>query len=358
MFFELHNEKIIAYKQLTDADLGRSKTSKQTHIGLFGDVFTYLPDSFEIEDSMLIYNNTVNFFPLSFDRIKNPDGSFRSPKIRKGAQKEIGTVTFIRNKAKEYADNINWYLFWFGLKSGQPVFFLFSENSDTYREIKSLGIKLENHIKNRITEQSPKFSALLKYLEQIVNEAGMQIVQDLEVIAQTSYVTPKNYRDYDMDKARKIFAEIGKQGEFLIECYFSKLKESGKIANYEWMNKKNESGLPYDFRFETKAGETVYLDVKTTNYKFSQKMIFSSQEIKFATTTDCKYYIYRVYTNENEEKCVKICTDAKDLFEQIYRKTADFEIALENIAKLETAKLAILPTQSKLHFGQQIILQA
>ena len=39
-FFELHDEKIIGYKALTDADLGRSITSHQTHIGLFDDVLT------------------------------------------------------------------------------------------------------------------------------------------------------------------------------------------------------------------------------------------------------------------------------------------------------------------------------
>ena len=76
MFFELHEEKKIAYKELTDADLGRSITSNQTHIGLFGDVFTYLPNSFQVDDCMLIYNNAVEFLPLNFDRIENPDGTF------------------------------------------------------------------------------------------------------------------------------------------------------------------------------------------------------------------------------------------------------------------------------------------
>lgn len=358
MFFELHNEKIIAYKQLTDADLGRSKTSNQTHIGLFGDVFTYLPNSFEIEDSMLIYNNAVEFLPLNFDRIENPDGSFRSPKIRKGEKNEVSVVTFIRDRAKEYADNVRWYLFWFGLKGGQPVFFLFNENSNTYRETALLGIELREGIKNRITEQTPQFTPLLEYLEKIVNETGARIAEELEVIAQTTAVAPKKYREYDMNKAREIFAKIGKEGEFLIERHFAKLKETGEIVNYKWLNEERESGMPYDFYFETKAGEIIYLDVKTTNYKFAQKMIFSSQEINFATSTDCKYYIYRVYMNENGERCVKICTNAKGLFMYIHCQTVDYEKALVNVAKIETVKLAILPTQEDLRFGQQIVLPA
>lgn len=356
MFFELHNEKIIAYKQLTDADLGRRKTSNQTHIGLFGDVFTYLPNSFEVDDSMLIYNNSVEFLPLNFDRIENPDGSFRSPKIRKGEKNEVSVVTFIRDRAKECADNVRWYLFWFGLKGGQPVFFLFNETSDTYKEMTLLGIELREGIKNRITEQTQQFSPLLKYLEKIVNETGAEIAEELEVIAQTTAVAPKKYREYDMNKAREIFAKIGKEGEFLVERYFARLKETGEIISYKWLNEERESGLPYDFYFETPTGEIIYLDVKTTNYKFAQKMIFSSQEINFATSTDSKYYIYRVYINENGERCVKICTNAKGLFMYIHCKTVDYESTLINVAKLETVKLAILPTQEDLRFSQQILL--
>ena len=307
---------------------------------------------------MLIYNNAVEFLPLNFDRIENPNGSFRSPKIRKGERNEVSVVTFIRDRAKECADNVRWYLFWFGLKGGQPVFFLFNEASNTYKEMTLLGIELRDGIKNRITEHTPQFSPLLNYLEKIVNETGAEIAEELEVIAQTTAVAPKKYREYDMNKAREIFAKIGKEGEFLIERHFAQLKEMGEIVNYKWLNEERESGLPYDFYFENKAGEIIYLDVKTTNYKFAQKMIFSSQEINFATSTDCKYYIYRVYINENGERCVKICTNAKGLFMYIHCKTVDYESTLVNVAKLETVKLAILPTQEDLRFGQQIVLPA
>lgn len=356
MFFELHSEKKIAYKHLTDADLGRSLTSNQTHIGLFGDVFTYLPNSFEIDDSMLIYNDSVEILSLNFDRIQNPDGTYRSPKIRKGERNEISVVTFIRDRAKELSNNLKWFLFWFGLKGGQPVFFLFNEESKTYKEITLLGIELTNGVKNRIEDTTPQFNKLLKYLEKIVNDAGINIAEELEVVAQTSESTPKKYREYDIKKARDNFTKIGKEGEYLIDRYFNSLKDNKEILNYKWVNKEKESGLPYDFYFETQSGEIIYLDVKTTNYKFGQKMIFSSQEINFATSTNSKYCIYRVYTNENGEKCLKICSNAQGLFMFIHCKTEDYENTLTDIAKLETVKLAILPTQEDLSFGQQILL--
>jgi len=358
MFFKLHEENKIAYKQLTDADLGRSETSNQTHIGLFGDVFTYLPNSFDIDDCMLIYENSVEFLPLNFNRIQNPDGTYRSPKIRKGEHNEVSVVTFIRDKAKEFGKSVKWYLFWFGLKGGQPVFFLFNEQSITYSQIVSLGISLTDGIKGRISESNSQFELLLSYLENLVNAAGVEIAEELEVVAQTTYVAPKKYREYDMNRAREIFAKIGKEGEFLVERYFAELKTRGEILNYKWVNEEKESGLPYDFYFETKSGEIVYLDVKTTNYKFGQKMIFSSQEIDFATSNDNKYCVYRVYYNDEGERCLKICSNIKGLFMYIHCHTKEYEQTLKNVAKLETVKLAILPTLDDLNFGQQIVLPA
>ena len=57
MFFTIHNEQKIGYKCLTDADLGRRHTSHQTHIGLFDDVLTFLPNNAELDDAMLIYKH-------------------------------------------------------------------------------------------------------------------------------------------------------------------------------------------------------------------------------------------------------------------------------------------------------------
>ena len=125
MFFELHDENRIGYKELSDADLGRAEKSHQTHIGLFDDVLTFLSNSAIIKDAMVIYNNKADILPLHFDRIQNPDGSFRSPKIRAGVNTDESVLSFIRNTVRRTSPVGSWYLFWFGLKSGQPVFLIF-----------------------------------------------------------------------------------------------------------------------------------------------------------------------------------------------------------------------------------------
>ena len=359
MFFELHNEQRIGYKEMTNPDLGRKSTSHQTHIGLFDDVLTFLPNNTEINDCMMIYDNSVEFLSLNFDRIENPDGSFRSPKIRAGGRDVVSIVTFIRDKVKDFSTDTKWYLFWFGLKSEQLVFFLFNNLSDTYSEILNLGVALPHGVKGRITSADSRYFALLKYLENVVNNAGFELAQELEIAVQTNDLTlTKKYREYDVKKAKELFAKIGKEGEILLDRYFEEQKRKGLITNYKWLNEENECGLPYDFYFETLAGEIIYLDVKTTNYKFAQKMIFSSQEIGFAASISNKYYIYRVFFNDNGERCLKICTNAKDLFILIQEKTNNYQERLIELASIETIKMAIFPTHQLLSFGQSIVLLA
>ena len=192
----------------------------------------------------------------------------------------MSIVTFIRDKATEFPFDTKWYLFWFGLKSEQPVFFLFNNLSETYDEILDLGVKLPHGIKGRITPTDPSYSSLLKYLESVVNHAGFELVQELEFVAQTDEpILTKKYRDYDIKKARELFSRIGKEGEILVDRYLEEQRQKGLISNYKWPNKDQESGLPYDFYIETLDCEIIYLDVKTTNYDFNQKMLFSSQEI-------------------------------------------------------------------------------
>ena len=85
-------------------------------------------------------------------------------------------------------------------------------------------------------------------------------------------------------------------------------------------------------------------------------MIFSSQEISFAASNANKYCIYRVFLNERGERCLKICTNTKDLFVPIQNKTATYQKELIELASVETIKMAILPVHKLLSFGQSITL--
>lgn len=87
MFFKINAECHIGFKKLTAADLGIG-TSHQTHIGLYEGVLNFLPDVDVVSTAMLICDGYCDIIKCYFDRIENPDGTFRSPKIRIGGSEE------------------------------------------------------------------------------------------------------------------------------------------------------------------------------------------------------------------------------------------------------------------------------
>ena len=356
MFFELHDENRIGYKELSDADLGRAEKSHQTHIGLFDDVLTFLSNSAIIKDAMVIYNNKADILPLHFDRIQNPDGSFRSPKIRAGVNTDESVLSFIRNTVRRTSPVGSWYLFWFGLKSCQPVFLIFEKDSQTYRDFCDFGIVLSEKVKSRLTPVHHSFSDLINYLERMVNVSGVEYAEELELMALTEKKKGRSVRKYNFAKAQARSAKIGYEGERLIDLFFENQKQSGRIADYTWMNKDGESGLAYDFEVNRLDGGTFYLDVKTTDYRFEQKMIFSSQEIEFASDYRDNYYVYRVYCDEDGARFLKICCDANGLFRTINSTTTEYKAAVDEFAHVQTVKLAVSPIHSCFEVSDAIAL--
>ena len=344
MFFELHDEKRIGYKELSDADLGRKATTNQTHIGLFDDVLTFLPNKTVVSDAMVIYDEKAKTVPLYFDRIMNPDGTYRSPKIRAGRKRnEMSVLSFIRSTVKNVASSGTWYLFWFGLKSKQPVFLIFNKESQIYADLCEFGVEFYPEIRSRLDPSHPAFQRMIKYLEYVVNISGITFAEALEVMADTGKTMAPQIRTYDIKKAYARFEKVGRDGEKLVDLFFKDQKHQGIISAYEWVNRDQETGLPYDFWFESLDGKCIYLDVKTTDYRFEQKMIFSSQEIEFATQHENDYCVYRVYCDIYGRKYLRICTDQNGLFAQINAKTGAFKSDLIDLATVQNVKLVLSP---------------
>lgn len=358
MDFKINKENSLGYKELTDADLGRSATSHQTHIALFQDVLTFLDNHVDIDDSFLIYNRSYKVLPTYFDRIENPDGSFRSPKIKTGNSRD-GVVFEIRNIAKRMRETVKWYLFWFGLDDERPVFFLFNNQSSTYDDIVGMGLELPDKVKQTISSSNPLFKKVIEYVIKDVNLATEDFWSELESQLEIDPSnTTKHYRRYDIEKAKASMSAIGKAGEQLINEYLSSLLNESKIAKYNWENERSESGLPYDFSYETLDGKKVYLDVKTTGHKFNQKMIFSSQEVEFVANNRDEYLIYRVYRDENGAYYLKTCSNSKSMFEKLKKETLDYIKSVSPMATIGGIKMAISPTQKELTFSEAIILNS
>ncbi len=357
MFFELHDEKKIGYKKLSDADLGLSPTSHQTHIGLSEHVLRFLPDRDAInEDSIFIYKDSFEYIDAYFDRIENPDGTFRSPKIKIGERGCISVVSTIREIVKSTTDATLWYLIWFGLKNDKIVFFLFDDNSADYEQFAKLGLSLDSTGTKSIDGSEAAYSQLIAYIEQKINRNGKEILKQLEIMTQTNTVIPnKKYRLYDIQKANEVIERVGREGEEFVAKHFDNLVKAGRLVTYTWYNRDKESGLPYDFSIQDSNNDIIYLDVKTTSYNFEQDMIFSSQEIEYIAKTQNPYSIYRVYKNDSEAYSMSICNDCKSLSIDINRHTKLYSDNLREISvSLLGSKLAIAPTLSILQFRRVI----
>ena len=356
--FELHDEHKISYKTLLEPDLGIRASSNQTHIGLSERTLSFLPNCDKtIEDCIFIYEDSCELLDAHFGKIRTPKGTYRSPKIRTGDKNYISVVSVIRDIVKNHKSD-RWFLLWFGLKNEKVVFFLFSEDSINYNYLCKLGLKLESGM--RVLSDDEKINAIIKYLETKTGEKTTSIVEelkDLEVASQVEFQFSKQLQGYDIEKANRNFKEIGKQGEKLVDKFFSKKKKDGEISHYTWYNKNNESGLPYDFHIENVDGRIIYLDVKTTSYNFEQKMIFSNQEIKYISETDYGYCVYRVYKKDEQSFSLRICDDCKKISIEINTQTNNYKSKLQEIkTDLRSAKFAISPAIDDFKFDQEILL--
>jgi len=357
MFFELHDEKKIGYKKLSAADLGTSQTSHQTHIGLAESVLTFLSDRDIVsEDSIFIYEDKFEYIDAYFDRIENPDGTFRSPKIRIGDRGCVSIVSTIRGIVQSFDSDAIWYLVWFGLKNSKIVFFLFNNNSADYSQFTKLGLNLKIKGTKSVDGSNIIYSKLMAYIEGKINSNGEEILKELEIITQTDNIIPnKKFRAYDIEKASEANKKIGRDGEEFVNLYFDKLVKSGQLLSYTWYNQEKESGFPYDFSIQDSRNNVTYLDVKTTGYDFEQKIIFSSQEIDYIATTQNPYCIYRVYKSNSYTYSLRICDDCKSLSTNINQHTKIYSDKLDELqVAFRGAKLAIAPTISALSFRHDI----
>lgn len=331
MFTFFNIEKRIGLKKLSGADLGTSSTSNQTHIGLFNEVLTFLEDSTSTT-AMLVHDSYCQILDCFFDRIENPDGTFRSPKIRIGANGSDSVVAKIRKFAEEQP-NDEWYLLWSSLENKDLVFWLINKSSVDFGIIENL-VKANIHI---ITEQDSAYKPLKLAMVKKINSVSVNIQKEIEIISQVGDLARK-FKAYDVEKASKQFAAIGKKGEELINEYLGHELAANRISSFEWMNKSRESGLPYDFVIRPVNSVKQFIDVKSTRFDFKQSIIFSSQEIAFVhncANAVAEYAVYRVFDMSDNTGILSICNNCSNYMNCLY-------------ADIERFKTAIIPTKTTL----------
>lgn len=352
MFFKLHSEGKIGYKKLTSPDLGLQSSSHQSHIGLYDDILTFLPNQNFEDLGMLIFDNKIETIDFTFGRIQNANGTFRSPNLKTGGRDVVSVVTIIRDKAK-IDTNKNWYLVWFGLQSEEVVFYLFNEDSSDFLDVSNI---IDLTKSGRIEKEENSFNQLLNYLENKLNTSGKKIIEELEVASQVG--TSKKYRPFDLENANNLFKETGKKGEEIIANYLDYQKSRNQIFNYTWYNRSMETGLPYDFSIQKNDQNIVFIDVKSTNFKFEQPLIFSNQEIEYIADKS-NYHIYRVFdlSEDLANPKLRICENSRNIATIIQPQISQLSSSLsQQQVTLQMVKMAITPTNELFSFNDEINL--
>jgi hypothetical protein len=170
-----HKFGVIGLKKLSLADTGLSHKSNQTHIGLFESTMTCIDDLHLVDYCTLVYNDSTKRVLCLLDYIENTDGSFRSPKIRKGIEKELtvdGTklnsvVRELRGVIHKADTKKDWYLLWFATEEEHLVFVLFEFRSKLFDLLSS---KLEGvGARNQFKPNTIKYDKVIEGLNTVIN---------------------------------------------------------------------------------------------------------------------------------------------------------------------------------------------
>ena len=352
-FFHTNNENRIGWKKLSEADLGFSSKSRQTHIGLYEDVLTFLDNSDVVKSAMLLYDGYCDIHNCTFDRIQNPDGSFRSPKIRVGDNKD-SVVTKIREFASSDPSAI-WYLIWVGLDSNELVFWLVKSGSADYYAAQHIVFDAPGVIKPYYED----FNAAVELLENRINEMSSNLQQDLELVSQTKN-PQRDYRPLDLENAERLFRATGREGEFLIYEYLDRKKTAKAISSFSWMNKNGESGMPYDFIIDESLSTKMYIDVKSTRFAFDQRVVFSSQEVGFIDSLchDSLYSVYRVFDLGKSKKKLCICNGCMSYMSRLNSDIHRLKKStIQYGTRLTTAALEMKPSCCFRTIGDPIVIK-
>lgn len=332
-FFFFNSEERLGFKKLSITDLGLGD-SHQTHIGLYEGVLTFLKNSDEVRSAMLIYNDFCEMLDCSFDRIQNPDGTYRSPKIRVGADRENSIVTKIREFAKK-SPNSEWYLLWCGLESEKLTFWLIQKDSRDYNMLS----KILSEQKHVYASGDPGYKEAIDLLTQKVNSVSFNVQKEIELASQIGDIR-KRFNKIDIERADKKFHLIGRRGEELVDRYLERQKSEKAINSYVWENKSKESGLPFDFVINDK----IYIDVKSTSLDFDQYIYFSNQEVNFASSKNDVYKVYRLFNVNESEAVMKICSNCNPYLATMDNNIEKFAGQInDQKAMLQSIKLGILP---------------
>lgn len=147
----------------------------------------------------------------------------------------------------------------------------------------------------------------------------------------------RQMRQSDLERARQQAAQIGRQGELIVNDYLASLKTQGAIRDFEWTSEQNAIS-PYDFTLYDNEGSIILIEVKSTSNAFTSRFHVSYNELLQMNDNTHQYDIYRVYNIEEQGAQLRIARNVANIAHQIIQVVSSLP------AGVSPDSFSILPT--------------
>ncbi len=114
----------------------------------------------------------------------------------------------------------------------------------------------------------------------------------------------------ELERARQRADDVGREGEELLDGYFSLQQNAGAIESYSWVSAENAIA-PFDFRLKPRDGDDGKVEVKSTNGDFNQIFHLSIAQLIEIRDSAEPYEVYRLYELEQRKASLRIASDMK-----------------------------------------------
>jgi hypothetical protein len=142
MRLNMHNERRISAKRLTNSDLNKRGTTHQTHIGLCDDSLTFRDPANSRGrrrkkfSALLFHNDRLYVEPCEIKKITRKSGKRECTKVSMGNRNSENRVKKIREITS--GSERDFYMMWFAIDKKVPVFILLEEGSDNYNKFNEI----------------------------------------------------------------------------------------------------------------------------------------------------------------------------------------------------------------------------
>ena len=356
--FTMHGEHKIGIKRLSAADLGLGK-SHQTHIGLYGEVLSYLPDHLYSEKGLLFNDNNFNLVTMLFDRITNLDGTTRSPKFRLGDASDVSLIGRIREIVQDNPSD-SWYLLWFGIDNGSILSILFKEKDELFELLESLGIVNLNNCKRVFSFSDVSFSSLVDVLQGWIYSIIHESLRELETSVFSQRPLFKN--QLELNKIFNIPRRSISVYQLAISHFYHYLegqKQQGAILEYELLPQTEEQANSYMFLITKKNGESKIMILKATEFDGKQLFMLGIEDLQLMNTTysNTPIGIIRFFEVDNSGCMMQICNSLLRLVSQVLNPTSvQIKTILQSNSPIMNISLGVVESKYPGHFSHVIKL--